>query len=309
MNINKEILDEMTTLLSCDLSTYPYERFQKLYKDIEWITFDLAILQPDDIIIRARKNNDSSEFNEVKEISYKPQNLNTTFQRASSPNNTMFYGCMIPYNHTNEEFDNALLAALFEIIDIENYSTYDNLINEKVIFGIWKVDSYVPLPVIMTLKDFYSGKAQCNFPESRTWLIMPDEKEEKQINAITQFLHHNFTKRVKHNFEYIPSAMFTEYLLLKGYEGIYYPGIKSEFDSFNVALSPNCVDKKLKLDYAFNAIVHMRNGNSLIEGAYTAKQENGKLIYNNVNSKKFQSEKEIIEIFNKFEKEKMNNNS
>lgn len=55
MNINKEIIDEMITLLSCDLSTYPYERFQKLYKEIEWISFDLAILQPGDLIIRARE--------------------------------------------------------------------------------------------------------------------------------------------------------------------------------------------------------------------------------------------------------------
>ncbi len=302
--MEKEVFDEMISLLKCDLSTFPSVRFRQLYEKLDWVSFDFAVLKPDDIIIRARVNEDKS-FNNIGEISYKPHNLNTKYQRASTPNKTMFYGCFIPSNHFDVEFDNALLATIFELFDIDTFSSTNGIIRKKVTFGVWKVKTYTLLPVIMKLKDFYAGKAQCNFHESRTWLIMPDEKESKMIEAITTFLYHYFTLNVKSECDYLPSSLFTEYLLLKGYKGIYYPGIKSENNTFSVALTPEFVDNGLILDCAVEARVYINNGDYLIETEYTAKPSEGILNYNiGEPDKTFKTKKEITVMFNEFKRKR-----
>jgi len=46
-----------------------------------------------------------SKFHAESEISYLPKEKNKTYRRASTPNNTMFYGGLIPENIYKEELN------------------------------------------------------------------------------------------------------------------------------------------------------------------------------------------------------------
>jgi hypothetical protein len=296
MKIDQETIIELKALIDCDLSVYPHERFNNLYQTLEWTTFDMALLVPGDVIIRARVNDNTESFTDVRDISFRPQYLNHKYQRASTPNSTMFYGCMIPHNHTKNDFDNALLATLFEVLDVYGYSVTDILVRKKVTFGFWKVKAHIPLAIIMTPDEYYSGKSQCNFYESRTWLIMPDEKELRAMNIISHFLKYHFTKHVKHDYEYIPSAVFSEYVTSRGCSGIYYPGIKSEYSTYSVALSPDAVSKGLELEFVYESNAYTKRSSYIIETTHTAVPVKNKLAYNKRNSDKFKTEKEIEDL-------------
>lgn len=65
-------------------------------------------------IIRARPNEPNETFKTVSELSYKPAKFNTTFQRASTPNTTMFYGCVVPENIAEGELDNARVTSILK---------------------------------------------------------------------------------------------------------------------------------------------------------------------------------------------------
>lgn len=283
MKIDKDTLYEMLALINIDLSDYPTNRYMNLYSKLDWKSFDLSILKEDDVIIRARVNKDDSSFTNVNDLSFVPQHLNRTYQRASTPNKTMFYGCYIPFNFTQTEFDNALLSAAFEVLNIYDPLNLEEITRKKVTFGIWKFNTIIPLPVIMTFKEFLSGQNHANFHEVRTWLIMPDAEEMKTMDTCMIFLKHHFTKKVKFDYEYVPSAIFTEYLLLQGYKGIYYPGMKTEFDTYNVALTPDVITRgDLFLDCAMEANVYFKKGIYIIEKVASAQPVSDRLNYETI---------------------------
>ena len=159
----------------------------------------------------------------------------------------------------------------------------------------------------MNLDDYFSGKAQCNFHESRAWLLIPKKTELGIIKGVTRFLHFFFTKNIQLEHEYLPSALFADYVCSKGASGIYYPGIRNECDTFSVALTPEFVDIGLSLEFAFESRIYILDDNFLIESEFTAKPSKGKLFYNiGKSDKEFNTEKEISALFDEYKKRRVN---
>jgi len=65
-------------------------------------------------IIRARPNETNQSFSSISDLSYKPAEFNMTYQRASTPNTTMFYGCIVPDNISKEEFYDERVTPVIE---------------------------------------------------------------------------------------------------------------------------------------------------------------------------------------------------
>jgi len=63
---------------------------------------------------RIRLNRHGEIFNKIEELSYKPQEFNKTYQRASTPNKTMFYASSNQIDGLNAEKNIGLATALFE---------------------------------------------------------------------------------------------------------------------------------------------------------------------------------------------------
>lgn len=107
-----ETVDELKRL---DLSIYPYDQIKDLIRKVEKLGVLIFKVKPNTLITRARPG---IGFRYKSALSYKPQKLNLEYQRASTPNRTMFYGTLI---HENQEFVDTRGLAI--IIPPESWTT------------------------------------------------------------------------------------------------------------------------------------------------------------------------------------------
>lgn len=94
-------------LKSSKLSEYPVDEIKKLLSDFDTAGVIVMTLHKGKTIIRARPNEPDETFKTISEFSFKPSVFNKTYQRASTPLTTMFYGCVVPENIEKGELDNA----------------------------------------------------------------------------------------------------------------------------------------------------------------------------------------------------------
>jgi len=81
------------------------------------------------------------------DLSYKPQNLNTKYQRASTPNKTMFYGAIV---HNDDELINTRAITLSECSKLAREGK-ESMGVERFTFGRWKVINDIELIAIIPL--------------------------------------------------------------------------------------------------------------------------------------------------------------
>jgi hypothetical protein len=91
-----DYLDTIKALQSLNLATYPKHEIIRLIRKFGQFGIIQMTLHPGKSIIRARPMNPNEHFRTRAELSYKPALANKTYQRASTPDQTMFYGAVIP---------------------------------------------------------------------------------------------------------------------------------------------------------------------------------------------------------------------
>src|SRR5258706_13939168 len=91
----KRAIEEIKRL---DLSNYPDEEIKSSIGKFEKFGIIKMTLHAGKSLLRARPNEPSKIFSKRNELSYKPSEYNKTYQRASTPSQTMFYTGIIPEN-------------------------------------------------------------------------------------------------------------------------------------------------------------------------------------------------------------------
>ena len=104
------------SLKELDLSTYPVDEIRRLLNSLGQAAHIVVSYHKGKSIIRVRPNSKYQKFNYIDQLSYKPQKYNTTYQRASTPHKTMFYGCTVADNPSKGDLDNARAIAPFEAV-------------------------------------------------------------------------------------------------------------------------------------------------------------------------------------------------
>ncbi len=239
-------------LQSINLSTYPIDEVKYLLKGIcSYATIQTKI-DKGKLITRARLNNYGEYFREKYQLSYKPQNLNTNYQRASTPNNTMFYGSIDAINNNVSFNDTARIIASLETSTILNN---ENIVNGKecITFGIWELINDIEMLAIYNFDDAINNSdiAKEMHIEYLKYISKFDKETQIISTNINNFIAKEFTKKVTNNdYEYIISSIYSEQVLMtfdKKINGIIYPSVKTDYHGYNVAITPDCVDKNLKL--------------------------------------------------------------
>jgi len=228
------------------LSEYPIDEINEIMKEFGKFGIVVTTLHKGKTIIRARPNEPNETFKTVSELSYKPAKLNTTFQRASTPNTTMFYGCVVPENIEKEEFDNARITATLEASKLYRQEIENG--EEKITYSRWTVTKDIPLVAIVYHKDFINNSSHTN--ELHTAYQTFLDKNPNDIinsNIVTEYLASEFAKKeTPHDYDYLISAIFTELVISKGFAGVYYPSVRAEGKGFNVAIHPDFVNNNMK---------------------------------------------------------------
>jgi hypothetical protein len=265
-----EIKELVDTFKKLDLTTYPEAEIRTLFKKMGKIGFMSTTLHPGHVIVRARPNEEKT-FTVRGDLSYKPPKYNTTFQRASTPQQTMFYGGIVPPNVLKDISGNARFAPAFEA----SYLIRDDLDGMQTLtFSKWEVVKDIPLITICHNEDFVGKHAHTfnlNEVYHKTLKQMPVDVANRSVE-MTSYLADEFAKKLNSadkDFNYMISSVFTELSLTSDNSGIYYPSVQTMGLGFNVAIAPNVVDSSLKLVGASECTIYKKGKSILVDNETT----------------------------------------
>jgi hypothetical protein len=201
-------------------------------------------LHPNKVILRARPNYDGERFKKVSDISYKPAEFNKTYQRASTPTNTMFYGSTVSENVKIGELDLTRVIGLFEAVpmmrDLESSG------EQIITYSKWRVVKDIPLLSIIHHKDFqrdnsYAAQQREDFEK---FLAKHPKEVGEKARLVTDFLANQYAKDITpHDYDYLISATYAEMTVMNGHgAGIFYPSVRTGGEGFNVAIHPYYLD-------------------------------------------------------------------
>lgn len=242
---HKETIENLKAL---DLNSNPEKEIRELLTHL--FAFGIPIITTDynypKIIERAVNNTDKEpEFSTKSRISFKPAALNTTYQRASTPKNTMFYASVIPEGDlSSSEIQYARITGAWETVDILR----ENKDGERVVtFGQWQIQEQISVMTIFDPnKDYeiaYINEVR-DFYNSQT---LPEELNQLR-NDVLGYLASEFSKVVEKdsNHDYMISGILTELAISNGVDGVLYPSVQGSGAGLCLALHPRVMNK-LKL--------------------------------------------------------------
>lgn len=256
----------VTKLKELNLKTYPENKIRSLIGQLGKFGAVEMTLHPGKTIIRARPNEENQNFTTRSELAYKPQKFNQSYQRASTPYLTMFYGASIPENQKPDELDNARIVSSLEASNLLRDKDQDG--EQTITFSKWIVTKDIPLIAICHHKDFTNKSSHTKelYEAYQNWVkALPKELMEKSLE-ITTFLAGEFAKKeIRGGFDYMISAIFSEISVSKGKAGIYYPSVRTDGMGFNVAIAPDIVDSSLKLVAAGECIMYKKGDHTIVD--------------------------------------------
>ena len=277
-----QIVKELATL---DLRSYPCDQVLDLIRSVEKIGALVYKMKPGMMITRAREGVNYSK----SDLSYKPQNLNTKYQRASTPNKTMFYGAIV---HNDDELINTRAITLSECSKLAREGK-ESLGIERFTFGRWKVINDIELIAIIPLNAYLNVKNNPLLTEIKTIysnFISNEIKVEENFQIFIDFISKEFCKEeIQHDSDYLLSAIFSEVISNDfEYDGILYPSVRMSGDyGMNVALKPEAVDRKLELEIIGETTFYKYKEKSLLSVDKT-------FAWDNVNNIKFSTSSKIV---------------
>ena len=257
----EEIIDELKSL---DLKTLPTDRVVELLQQVGSIGFMFVTFHRGKSLMRARPNNGDERFSCKDELSFKPQKFNTTFQRASTPNQTMFYASSLPENLEPGELDNARIIGVLESMPWIRDKTTSGY--KKITFGRWYVEEDINLIAIIHKDTFYKESNYTReLVDTYNHFINQEDKEllEKSLKY-QSFLAKEFAKEITVHTDYIISATFSELTTRNpAIDGILYPSVRTLGQGFNVAIKPESC-KKLGLYVAGECSIYKLKDHTVV---------------------------------------------
>lgn len=243
------IMDKQTIinrLEALDLSQYPYFEIRELIREFGKVGFIIFTLHPGKTITRARCD---GNLKTVSDLSYKPQQYNKQCQRASTPMRTMFYGCIVPeeQNIIDTRFISACESSSLIREGVETSG------EQTITFGKWEVIEDIHLLVVIH-KDYFHDADNSLLGELKIAyedFLMKYPDAAKDIDISAKYFAKEFSKKNEDGFDYnyLISAIFTEVVTTDyAFDGVMYPSVQTGGQlGFNVAITPDAVDKKMKL--------------------------------------------------------------
>jgi len=247
----KEVDTIIQNLNSIDLSEQNEGKVKETLKKIRRYPTYVTQFHPGKVIYRARINDNNDDFSIRSELSYKPQQFNKTYQRASTPSRTMFYGAVIPQANIKEEIDSEIIISASETSELLRDPSNFEEGHQIIVFSKWRIIGTCELATILSLDDSknitpYSKKAKENFLK---WIKDNHTNYEYQSEKLTNYFADEFAKKdISTHHDYLISANLSDAFINKGLHGVIYPSVRLEGRGLNVAITPEFVDNHMRLE-------------------------------------------------------------
>jgi hypothetical protein len=262
----KDYQQAIEQLKQLDLSKNPRQEILALLNQFGKFGLVQKMFHKGKTMIRARPNQPGERFTTRKELSYKPVAFNNTYQRASTPDQTMFYAGVIHEDLEINDLDNARVIATLEASQLLREHGQEG--EQLITFSKWEVTQDIPMVAICYHKDFTEKNSHTKelYEAFHQWIAGLDEDLQERSIGITEFLAGEYAKKEIHSqFDYMISALFSEKTIQRGGSGIFYPSVKTDAMGFNVALSPACVDSSLKLVAAGECTIYKKGDKTIVD--------------------------------------------
>lgn len=261
----KTVIEELSSLdlLNCsdaDVQTILYKLYDKP------IAAPICDYPADTVIVRGRPISATEQIKYKHELSYVPAHKNKKYQRASTPNQTMFYGVL------SDTRDSQLVGCLGEICDcLRNPNPQDG--EYYAIISFWIVRETISLFTIINPES--TGNKSDNLKRMAGELdsFMEENKDsfdKEDIILLQKFMYQQFNKKALPESDYWIPALFTMDLIKsEKIDGILYESaqvIDEKLDNvLCVAIKPESVEQKLSFLSAIKVIITITNGKATIK--------------------------------------------
>jgi hypothetical protein len=278
MNNIKEVINELKNL---DLKSTHINEIVDLFNKVG-TTMNIHVKKaPNSILLRARSNSiKHPRFTKVAQLSIKPEENNTRFQRASTPYKTMFYGVWMsrPLNQTKINIMRTTGACeITPEIRSANIPFYG-----KMTFGYWTVKRSLNLIAIVhnevyAIRNSYTKELASAYDK---FIVSCDTKVKENSLMFYEFLANEFSKeKIRDDYDYMISSVFSDAASRGNIDGIIYPSVRVGGKSFNIAICESAMEK-LELNRVEEATVSQVGNEVLINVDAFAKLENNDEYFN-----------------------------
>ncbi|MBK8241881.1 MAG: hypothetical protein IPK88_00525 [Saprospiraceae bacterium] len=197
------------------------------------------------LIVRASAYNSNKEvITKIEGLKYPPLEFNKNYQRASTPDDSMFY-CTL-----NKGLDFTNLQPQLETCFRETFSDYIKLIakNNSICFSLWKIKQPIRLLTVFKVNDF--NKDLDAYKEIRDAYQKGNYNTDDTLRSITNefsdLLADKFSIPVDENtIDYKSSGLINQHMI-KTYnymheeiDGIVFKSTKSPSSDFNLTILPD----------------------------------------------------------------------
>jgi len=116
-HIDMNIQEVIKGLREIDLTMYAEQEIRILLSNIGVMASMSVTFHRGKSLMRARPNeNENVRYSKKADFSFKPQEYNKTYQRASTPHQTIFYETAVPEKLNQGELDNMRVIGVAETI-------------------------------------------------------------------------------------------------------------------------------------------------------------------------------------------------
>lgn len=247
-----EIETIITELQKLDLSQYPEKEIRALLNNIGKMASMQVNFHSGKVVMRARPHdNESVRFNKKSDLSFKPQQFNKSYQRASTPYETMFYATAVPDKLQPGELDSLRIIGVLE--SMPELRDNESSFYRKISFGKWQVVENLKLLAIVHRESYFKEssftrelvdayKTSVDVIPNDILQDNPDIVERSL--KIQTYLADEFAKEdINHDYDYMISAIFSEIAVKNGFDGIFYPSVRVSGKGFNIAITPKATEK------------------------------------------------------------------
>ncbi len=289
------LTETIARMKDLDLSTYPLDDISRGFKGFGNIPYKEVTLHPGKKIIRASANEENETFISSKRLSYKPQALNKTYQRASTPNETRFYGSITPEGLSDEELHHERLVVSKEVSKwLRNNDTCGL---RKITYSRWDAIQDVKLIAIVDRSQFYDSSSYIRkLVKSFEQDLKRHPEHTENAMLVSDYLAGEFAKEeCDPDYHYLVSAMFSDLVVKHGFDGVLYPSVRTS-GGFNIAITAKAADEKLKFIGAGECLMYKNFKNTIIDNSTVSSKidANGNFNYIPIDSKYQWGEQEVL---------------
>jgi hypothetical protein len=240
-----EMRDLITAMKNCDYSLESLRSFEVLlHNHIKEFHIPHMRLPKGKFIYRCRRNSQPfSPYLLPQDLSYIADSQKIeSFGRCNAPKSNKFYGSV-----SLNQGEKGYLTSILETSELTSSPDLNSEGYEVYTFGMWEILEDIVIPAIkpsVELPDNNVGAQVSNRYDE----IVGELQNQEERKEFYSFINEEFSKAVakENNQSYGISALTAE-LLMQGAKGLLYPSIKTNQETFNIVLTPECVDNYLRL--------------------------------------------------------------